>query len=80
MYNCHSGAFNTDKFFLFKSIAEGTHDHIHTRWMQNDLENPTMFDLNCNAEHLAFVVNGSNIFAKWQAQERGDGQNGAHHM
>jgi hypothetical protein len=32
--------------------------------MQNDPENPAMFDLNCNAEHLAFVVNGSNIFAK----------------
>ncbi len=64
MYNCHSGASNTDEFFSFKSITEGTHDHIHTRWVQNDPENPTMFDLNYNVEHLAFVVNGSNIFAK----------------
>ena len=55
---------STPTNFFFKSIAEGTHDHIHMRWMQNDPENPTMFDLNCNAKHLAFVVNGNNIFAK----------------
>ena len=30
-YNFHSQAFTTDKFFVFKSIAGGTHDHIHTR-------------------------------------------------
>ena len=71
MYNCHSRDFNTNEFFLFKSITEGTHDHIHTRWVQNDPENPTMFDLNCNVEHLAFVVNGSNIFARRKNEETG---------
>ena len=30
-----------------------------------------MFDLNCNVEHLAFVVNGSNIFAKRKNEETG---------
>ena len=71
MYNCHSGTFSTDEFFLFKSITEGTHDHIHTHWVQNEPENPAMFDLNCNVEHLAFVVNGSNIFAKRKNEEMG---------
>jgi hypothetical protein len=33
MYNCHSQAFMTDEFFVFKSLAKGTHDHIHTRWV-----------------------------------------------
>ena len=69
MYNCHSQAFTTDEFFVFKSIAEGTHDHIYTCWVQNDLVNPTMFDLNCDAEHLEFVVNGTNIYAKRRNEE-----------
>ena len=71
MYNCHSRAFTTDEFFVFKNIAKGTHDHIHTRWVQNDPENPTMFDLNCDAEHLAFVVNGNNMYAKRRNEETG---------
>jgi hypothetical protein len=77
MYNCHSQTFTTDEFFVFKSITEGTHDHIHTCWVQNDPENPSMFDLNCDAEHLAFVVNGSNMYAKRANEETGI--NGAYH-
>ena len=64
MYNCHSRVFSTNEFFVFKSIIEGTHDHIHTHWVLNDPENPTMFDLNCDAEHLAFIVDGNNLYAK----------------
>jgi hypothetical protein len=30
-----------------------------------------MFDLNCNEEHLAFVVNGSNMYAKRANEETG---------
>ncbi len=71
LYNCHSQSFTTDKFFVFKGIVEGTHDHIHTRCVQNDPENPNMFDLNCNEEHLAFVVNGSNMYAKRANEETG---------
>lgn len=56
---------------MFKSLAEGTHDHIHTRWVHNDPENPNMFDLNCDAQHLAFVVNGSNMYAKRVNEETG---------
>ena len=71
LYNCHSQSFTTDEFFVFKGIVEGTHDHIHTRWVQNDPENPNMFDLNCNEEHLAFVVNGSDMYAKRTDEETG---------
>jgi hypothetical protein len=71
LYNCHSQSFKSDEFFVFKGIVEGTHDHIHTRWVQNDPENPNMFDLNCNEEHLAFVVNGSNMYAKRANEETG---------
>ena len=57
MYNCHSHAFTSDKFFVLKSIIESTHNHVHTRWVLNDLENPITFDLNSNVEHPAFVFN-----------------------
>jgi hypothetical protein len=56
---------------VFKGIVEGTHDHIHTRWVQNDPKNPSIFDLNCDAEHLAFVVNDNNMYAKRANQETG---------
>jgi hypothetical protein len=71
MYNCHSRVFTTDELLVFKSIIEGTNDHIHTRWLLNDLENPTMFDLNSNAKHLAFVVNDNNIYAKHMNKKTG---------
>ena len=61
----------TKEFFVFKSIAEVTHDHIHTRWVQNDTENPSMFDWSCDVEHLTFVVNGSNMYAKRANEETG---------
>ena len=71
MYYCHSRAFMTDEFFFFKSIIKGTRDHIHTCWVLNDPENPTLFDLNSDAEHLAFVVNGNNMYAKRRNEESG---------
>ena len=71
MYNCLSHAFTTNEFFVFKSIIEGTHDHIHTRWVLNDMENPTMFDLNFDAKHPAFVVNGNILYAKRRNEEMG---------
>ena len=64
MYNCHSRALTIDEFFVVKSIIEGTHDHIHTRWVLKDSESATMFNLNFDVEHLAFVVNGNNLYAK----------------
>ena len=63
--------FATDELFVFKGIVEGTHDHIHTRWVHNDPENPNMFDLNSDAENLAFVVNGGNMYAKRANEETG---------
>ena len=71
LYNCHSRAFTTDEFFVFKSIIEGTHNHIHTHWVLNEPENPTMFDLNYDVEPLAFVVNGNNMYVKRRNEELG---------
>ena len=69
MYNCHLRAFTTNEFIVFKGIIKGTHEYIHIDWMLNDPENSTVFDSNSNVEHLAFVVNGSNMYAKWRNEE-----------